>query len=169
MKSWRVFRIENVSSKERRLVKCSRCRNSPHDQRGHMHDRQGVPAGLRLPGHLRGLQRQRTSVHSGGDPAVHHRTVSMHFILATFYTVSMSSVPETTLRGWLWLNPVRCLHQFSSVQSFGLARLSGGPEGRFSRDPLPVSSAEGPCEQFRTSLKKVFDIMNDPRSRSAAA
>ena len=38
--------------------------------------------------------------------------------------------------------------QFMSVQSFDRLNRPGGHEGRFSRDPLPVFSARGPCEQF---------------------
>ena len=38
--------------------------------------------------------------------------------------------------------------QFSSVHSLDRLVRRGGNEGRISRDPLPVFSAGGPCEQF---------------------
>ena len=52
---------------------------------------------------------------------------------------------------------------FNSVQS--LNRLGGwgggGHEGRCNRDPLPVFSAEGPCEQFLHGQKSlVFDVVH---------
>ena len=38
--------------------------------------------------------------------------------------------------------------KFSSVQSLDRLGHRGGHEGRFNKDPLPVISAGGPCEQF---------------------
>ena len=36
----------------------------------------------------------------------------------------------------------------------------GGHEGRFSRDPLPVFSAGGPCEQFWHGKGALFDVVH---------
>ena len=54
--------------------------------------------------------------------------------------------------------------RFSSVQSldrFGGRGGGRGLEGRFSRDPLPVFSADGPCEQFwRGQGCPLFDVVH---------
>ena len=47
--------------------------------------------------------------------------------------------------------------RFSSVQSLDR---SGRPGDRFSRDPLPVFSAGGPCEQFwHGQIRPLFDVV----------
>ena len=53
---------------------------------------------------------------------------------------------------------------FSSVQFCSVPwpiGSSGGHEGRLSRDPLPVFSAEGPCEQFwHGQICPLFDVVH---------
>ena len=50
---------------------------------------------------------------------------------------------------------------FSSVPSLDRLNRRNGHEGRFSRDPLPVFSAGGPCEQFWHGQGcPVFDVVH---------
>ena len=50
--------------------------------------------------------------------------------------------------------------QFSSGQSLDRLGRQGGREGRFSRDPLPVFSAGGPCEQLLQGQgSPLFDVV----------
>ena len=62
----------------------------------------------------------------------------------------------TCHRGYITFAP-----QFIPVQSLDRLDRRGGHEGRFSRDPLPVFSAGGPCEQFwHRQGSPLFDIVH---------
>ena len=80
--------------------------------------------------------------------------ISALLVRSTAYLfMKVSFSPDIILRGWLGLK-----HQLTVPW---LSWPSEGHEGRFSRNPLPVFSAGGPCEQFwHRQEYPLFDVVH---------